>query len=371
MRILYVTDGIAPYVIGGMQTISRVHIEWLVAAGHDVLLVTSRIREADRSNLPCRSIVLPWPNRRYVSRLSPFRYADELIDYSHSIIPIAAEFKPELVYSEGPLLDLYLEVPAHQRPPTIFHPHGLEMFQHKGSLWEDAKSFPLRRIIARHCRRADLVVSLGGRITSLIKSAGARPERIAVIPNSAPAADATKPMRDNGRRLLFVGRPEARKGVKILLDAIKSVDDVTLDLVGMESYPGQNNRNIHFHGATREINVILQHYMRANFLLVPSYAEGMPTVILEAFSTGLPAIASDVGAINELVIDGKTGFLVEPGNSYALRAAIMKALTLSEESYSRFCQNCLTLAQGPHSPAAVRKKLFEMLERARATRIAL
>ena len=366
MRILYVTDGIAPFVIGGMQTISKTHVEWLVGAGHKVLLVTSRIREADRPNLPCRSIVLPWPNRRCVSRLSPWRYADELRNYSRSIITIAADFKPEVVYSEGPLLDLYLEVPAHQRAPTIFHPHGLEMFQHKGSLWEDAKSFPLKGIVARHCRRADLVISYGGRLTPMIKSTGARPERMAVLTNSAPAAAATRPMRDNGNRLLFVGRPEARKGVKILLDAIKSLDDVTLDLVGVDSYSGQNNSNVHFHGATRDISAILQHYMRANFLVVPSYAEGMPTVVLEAFSTGLPAIASDVGAMNELVVGGKTGFLVEPGSSSALRAAIVEAVRLSKDSYSQLCQNCLTLAQGAYSPAAVRKRLFDIFDQARA-----
>ena len=57
----------------------------------------------------------------------------------------------------------------------------------------------------------------------------------------------------------------------------------------------------------------------AAFLVIPSeWYEGFPMVLVEAFSHGLPAIASRLGSLAEIVIDGETGLLFEPGNANEL-----------------------------------------------------
>ncbi len=64
----------------------------------------------------------------------------------------------------------------------------------------------------------------------------------------------------------------------------------------------------------------------ADFLVLPSYSEGMPQVILEAMNCALPVVATRVGGVPEAVIDGETGLLVRPGNVELLREAIKRMI---------------------------------------------
>ncbi len=65
----------------------------------------------------------------------------------------------------------------------------------------------------------------------------------------------------------------------------------------------------------------------ADFLVLPSYSEGMPQAVLEAMNCGLPVVATRVGGVPEAVIDGATGLLVEPGNVEQLRSAMERVIT--------------------------------------------
>src|SRR5205823_9528420 len=64
----------------------------------------------------------------------------------------------------------------------------------------------------------------------------------------------------------------------------------------------------------------------ADMLVLPSMNEGLPRVILEAMATGLPVVATSVGGVPELVIDGRTGLLVRPGVEGVLADAICRVL---------------------------------------------
>ena len=57
--------------------------------------------------------------------------------------------------------------------------------------------------------------------------------------------------------------------------------------------------------------------------VLPSlHKEGLPNVLLESMSMGIPVVSSDIGGVSEIIIDGKTGYMVEPGNKSALADAI-------------------------------------------------
>jgi glycosyltransferase involved in cell wall biosynthesis len=80
--------------------------------------------------------------------------------------------------------------------------------------------------------------------------------------------------------------------------------------------------NVSFFPFTREPNYIFE---RLDILTLPSlYKEGLPNVLLEAMSMSVPCIASKMAGIPEIVFNGKTGYMVSPGNADELASAVLK-----------------------------------------------
>ncbi len=369
-RVLYVTDGFTPFVVGGMQAIARRQIEMLVGAGFEVVSVSSRDEGRPQQNdLGWRNICIPWPGRSLFRKLSPYRYVRDLELFSEEAMRVIDSVEPDCVYSEGPLLSAYLQRPRRLRVPTIFHPHGLEMFQHKGSIIEDAKALPLRGITSWHARNADVVVCYSRRgplMRILTEQCGAPPERIFAMPNAVSLdqtlAEAPKP-RAAGGRFLFIGRNDPRKGLPLLLKAFHGLTGATLDVVGAYTVPMGAPSSIRVHGEVRDRARIREFFSAADFVVVPSYAEGMPTVILEAFAQAVPVIATDVGASADAVRTGETGFLIPPGDAGALREAMAAAMALDEATYARLSANCLEAARTTYAPATIRDQLVGLIVR--------
>jgi glycosyltransferase involved in cell wall biosynthesis len=69
----------------------------------------------------------------------------------------------------------------------------------------------------------------------------------------------------------------------------------------------------------REVAAILRS---SDIFVNPSYSEGLPTSVLEAGAAGLAIVATDVGGTREIIEDGKTGFLVSPGDTRALKERV-------------------------------------------------
>jgi glycosyltransferase involved in cell wall biosynthesis len=81
----------------------------------------------------------------------------------------------------------------------------------------------------------------------------------------------------------------------------------------------------------------LSHYIaNANCIVLPSYREGLSKVLLESLSIGRPIIASDVPGCNNLVINNKNGFLVNPRDTNSLYLGMKKILLLDDKSLNDF-----------------------------------
>lgn len=134
-----------------------------------------------------------------------------------------------------------------------------------------------------------------------------------------------KPLKRNNRDkslvLIYVGRLIEAKGVQVLIKAFKQINEKNccLMIVGTGNYEEQlkltvnGDDRIKFLGQQNrpEIISLLQ---QSDIFINPSFAEGLPTSVLEAAACELSLIATDVGGTCEIIHNKKDGFLVEPNN---------------------------------------------------------
>lgn len=156
-------------------------------------------------------------------------------------------------------------------------------------------------------------IALNGFCREKFIEGGLPAERVVVKPNFVDFA-ATEPAPRAG--LLFVGRLSVEKGVTTLARAAALLPNAQLRVAGDGPEAGLLDSVA---GVTRlgrlSGEAVRQEMSRAIGLVVPSICfENFPRTIVEAFGSSLPVIASRIGALADIVTDGETGLLFEPGN---------------------------------------------------------
>lgn len=151
--------------------------------------------------------------------------------------------------------------------------------------------------------------------------------------------------KEGGEYLLFVGRLESYKGVRLLLSAVKDTDKKVV-IVGtgpeekaLKEYALDNNINAEFVGYKNQEEVF-EYFKNAKAVVIPSlWQENCPYVALESMARATPIIANSVGGLKELVFVGKNGYLFSDLES--LKTVIEKIYSLSKEEYIEMSKNCL------------------------------
>jgi glycosyltransferase involved in cell wall biosynthesis len=195
-------------------------------------------------------------------------------------------------------------------------------------------SMAAAHMIGSHRRRgtwshaADRYIVLTEFARSKFIQAGFPPERIVIKPNFVP--DPGFPPAQVRTGALYVGRLSPEKGIVPLLRAWRGVD-YHLSILGdgpeLMALRREAHHTVSFEGQVGA-NRVKAAMQSALFLVVPSlWYEGLPMTVIEAFANGLPVIASRIGSLPELIEDGVTGVLFQPGNSDALAAVINTLLS--------------------------------------------
>jgi glycosyltransferase involved in cell wall biosynthesis len=182
---------------------------------------------------------------------------------------------------------------------------------------------------------------------SLLKF-GVSKNKILAVPNGVDTELYKPRSKDNIRKklgldvdkkiILFVGWLIERKGVSYLVNAASKIltdrDDVILYLVGegslryklVEMVRSMNIQDkVKLMGSMLPEEVAL-YMAAADVFVLPSLSEGRPNVVCEAMLSGTPVVATDIGGSNELIKDGRTGFLIKPKSSGAIAEKVNKLL---------------------------------------------
>ncbi|WP_100627183.1 glycosyltransferase family 4 protein [Algoriphagus formosus] len=323
MKVSLVTDGIYPYVIGGMQKHSYYLAKYF--AQQKVYVEVYHYVPSDREDMPVpftqdelkfiQLIKIDYPNPEKF----PGHYLYERYQYSKAVTQaLVKRDATDFIYAKGfsawHLLRYRNKLRIKQSVGVNFH--GYEMFQRWPDFATGMKLQILKYPVYANMKRANYLFSYGGKISDLIKTKGFK-NKIITIPTGIDAnwLSIQSPAYDTQTiKFCFVGRFERRKGIEELNHVLSSLGDefkFEFHFIGPipEAFRFKDNR-IQYHGPVYDQEQIQTILQSIDILVCPSYSEGMPNVILEGMASGCAIIATDVGAVSEMV-DSSNGFLIE------------------------------------------------------------
>ncbi|HTT89912.1 MAG TPA: glycosyltransferase [Acidimicrobiales bacterium] len=204
--------------------------------------------------------------------------------------------------------------------------------------------------LARKVAHADLVVCISEFTRSQLMYVS-QPEHWEKLEVVHCGADLSRyplqpPRQGPGLVVLCVARLAAQKGLEVLLSAVKLVSDRGIDgrllLVGEGPMRDRLHRRterlgmtdrVRFEGAVGQ-DEMASYYAAADVFCLPSFAEGIPIVLMEAMASGRPVVATRIAGVPELVEEGVSGLLVAPGNVAELVAALERLASSPQERQS-------------------------------------
>lgn len=310
----------------------------------------------------------------------------------HDLAALVGRFRPDVIHAHNtfPLISpsLYWAA-ARAGVPVVQTLHNFRLmclnalFLREGRVCEDCMGRLPWRGVERACYRESRAASaaLAGMLTlhrglgtyrnkvaryialnefcrSKFIEGGLPAERVVVKPNFV---DFAAPDPEPRTGLLFVGRLSVEKGVATLAEAMRRLPGAGLRVAGdgpeaglLDGMEGVNRLG------SQPGDAVRREMSRALALVVPSiWYENFPRTIVEAFAAGLPVIASRIGALAEIVSDGKTGLLFEPGNPADLAEKMAWALAHPGEM-AAMGRNARAQYEAEFSPGVNYRRLMEI-----------
>ena len=178
------------------------------------------------------------------------------------------------------------------------------------------------RVLGTYASKVDRFIALNEFCRTKFIEGGLEAARISVKPNFVDWQP--EPRWDQRLGGLYLGRLTPEKGVGVLLRALARQPRRRLRVVGGGPLGDavRATAGVDYLGFL-PLAEIWEHLSRASYMVVPSvWYEGFPRTIVEAFASGVPVIASRLGSLAEVVSDGKTGLLFNPGDDEDLASKL-------------------------------------------------
>ncbi len=352
MKIAIVSNYYPPNAKGGAEIVASRIADELSARGHEIFVLTRNTYPHFPFNIS-NSERLPF-------FLKLFWHVFDLFNpFSNRIIDrVILEEKPDVFLTHN-LKGIGVNLSRAIQRRGIFQIHTLHDLQltvPSGLLIRgEEHSFLNRSFLRRWYERAamfaigkpNVIISPSRYLINAYRERGMfRDADVRMMPNPAPSR-IPPPSQGGGEgvvvqsadhssepfRFLFAGQLESHKGILFLMDAIETINSqagsgdptrsrmVELHIAGNGSLRQiietrcANDPRIIYHGFL-STDALAQQIAESDAVIVPSLCyENSPTIIYDSFAVGVPVIASNIGGIPELIIEGENGFLFEPGNA--------------------------------------------------------
>ena len=334
VRVLHCTLDYAPSAAGGAEHQAQLLAEELSRRGHQIHVVCPRHRGERSGSVGGIGVSRLW----YVNR-RPFQTVTACVSLAWFLLRHASSFDLVHVHVADARVDVAALVCRLRRTPVYVKVGA------GGPLGELGEQGVISRLTRYYgLRRAVCVQAISAEIGAQLAGLGLNPEKIAAIPNGFdpavfhPGSDServalrrTLGLPEDRPIVLYVGRFAGSKGLGELLGAwprIAARFDAECVLCGFvpynDPYPIPSGiERVTVRGWTSQPELL---YRAADVFVQPSHVEGMSNALLEALASGLPVVATTVGAAPQMVEDGVDGLLVPPGDPDALAGALARLL---------------------------------------------
>ncbi|HEY9023651.1 MAG TPA: glycosyltransferase family 4 protein [Burkholderiaceae bacterium] len=253
-------------------------------------------------------------------------------------------------------------------PGYSFTAHGPDEFENT-----DRLSFDLKM---RHARFIAAISSFG-RVQLIRASRWSHWPKIEIVHCGLALPDFTPTPNPGGPVLVNIARFNSQKGLLLIPAAVAAVKDefpgLKVVLIGDGEERPRLEAEIARHGVAGQVELrgwqsnaeVRRALVESRALLLPSFAEGLPVVIMEAFALGRPVISTYIAGIPELV-DDSCGWLAPAGDVQALAAAMRDALSAEPARLDRMGQEARRRAVARHDIASSARQLKALFERSAA-----
>mgnify|MGYP000956895649 CR=1 FL=1 len=363
MKIGMFSDSYKPYVSGVVKSL-ELFTRDLRNAGHETVIIAPDYPGVARESGIIRYPSVPAVTNRDFRLAIPLsrRVAQEIQNSSFDIIHVHSPF---LLSRTGARWAKKLGV------PLVFTFHTLYTeYVHYFPVFPKLVRRITRWYLRRFCNRCDLIISPSEGVKKMIKSYGVSTPITVIATGVEPLADPKqrvgKKLTGNGgdgtsapgapteKILLFVGRLGKEKNIPFLLEAMRHLldDGLNARLVIIAGGPEEENLKKMAAGLGVESAVtfagrkpfeqVVQAYREADLFVFGSMTETQGLVILEAMSTGLPVVAVRATGVEDVVDDGRNGYLTATDTA-EFAHAIQKVMS-NAELYQTMSENALHTA---------------------------
>jgi glycosyltransferase involved in cell wall biosynthesis len=363
LQVVFCTDGIFPHAVGGMQKHSKLLVEELARMNVLDLIVIHphHDKKVFDASLGIIEIAIERGKKYWSYMYNEYRY-------SMQVAKELEKYPSAVIYSQG--LSVWHNARKYGKR-MIVNPHGLEFYQ-AITLPKKLKALRFSAAFNRLFAVSAKVVSLGGRLTALLHKNISRSEKkVVVLPNAVnmPNEKTERVFHKEPMQVLFVGRFASNKGINILMDAVRELNKegyqniLQFNLVGkgplFEMFSTTFKApNVNYLGFADD-DKLVELYKQNDLFVLPTFFEGMPTVVLEAMSYGMPIIVTDTGATTDLVNDSN-GYIIEKADVKSLKNALLNFYQLDDAKKKMLSINSYNKVKDNFTWKVVAQKHYEL-----------
>jgi len=370
-----VVSGIWPPDVGGPASHAPSLAVALRERGHEVAVVTTADAEPEPTPYPVSWIRRSLPAAvRHLAVLSAVARAGRRADLVYATTMVRRAALAALVVRRPLVVKLVADEAYERERRSGRYAGTLSEFQQvSGGL----RVRLLRATRTAALRRARRIVVPSAYLREIALRWGLDPERVVVVPNPAPVVtgtlsreEARDRLRLDGPAVGAAGRLTAQKAFGDALAAIARLPGVGMLLLGdgpERAALERRSRELGLEGRVRFLGAgsrddVLELFRAVDLALLTSAWENLPHTVLEALALGTPVVATAVGGVPEVVVDGENGLLVPAGDVEAIAEAIAR-LVGDDELRARLGEAAVRSVEGLAEPRIL-NRIVDEIERA-------